>query len=146
MGEGMATPYRMPLPNRSETPATGQLFLESVYDALRAIVDRCGGPKAVAARLWTSKNPDDARKLLLDCLNPARAEKLDPEQVIHLLRMAREADYHEAKHWLDEATGYQPSAPADPEIERDRLIDTVRNAAAELRRATEALARLEGTR
>jgi hypothetical protein len=111
------------------------LFVETVYDALKGIVAALGGAKIVGARLWPEKTVDDARKRLLDCLNPERDEKLDPEQVILLLRLGREADFHVAKHWLDVETGYMPSAPADPGDEQARQVAAIENAAQQLQRA-----------
>lgn len=118
------------------------LFVESIYDALRAIVQQCGGTKTVGARLWPQKSVDDARRLLLDCLNPERHEKLDPEQVILLLRLARECDFHVAKHYLDAETGYLPSTPADPNEEQARLVHVIESAGRELSRALTALDKL----
>ena len=118
------------------------LFVESVYDALRAIVQQLGGPKIVGAQLWPAKSVDDARRQLLDCLNPDRHEKLDPEQVVHLFRLAREANFHVAKHWLDAETGYLPSTPADPTEEQARLVAEIEKAGATLQRALNTLDKL----
>lgn len=115
------------------------LFVESVYDALRAIVNHIGGPKTVGAVLWPAKSVDDGRKLLLDCLNPDRNEKLDPDQVVMLLRLAREAGFHVAKHWLDAETGYLPSTPADPQEEQARLVSVIESAGVTMQRALETL-------
>lgn len=123
----------------NHTPQQPPLFVETIYDALKAIVAALGGAKTVAARLWPEKGVDDARKRLLDCLNPERDEKLDPEQVILLLRLAREADFHVAKHWLDAETGYAPSAPLDPADEESRQVAAIENAAKELQRAMATL-------
>jgi hypothetical protein len=99
------------------------LFLEDVFDALRAAVQAAGGAKAVSCQLWPAKPADQARKDLLDCLNRDNDRKLCVEEVMAILRMAREAGYHGAKHWIDDALGYQPTLPQDPKIERDRLAD-----------------------
>jgi hypothetical protein len=118
------------------------LFVESIYDALRSIVQHCGGAKSIGARLWPQKSVDDARRQLLDCINPERSEKLDPEQMILLLRLARECEYHVAKHYLDAETGYLPSIPADPGEEQARLVQVIENAGRELNRAVTALEKL----
>lgn len=124
------------------SPLQSPLFCESIYDALRAIVDHLGGPKTVGAVLWPSKSVDDARRLLLDCLNPDRAEKLDAEQILMLFRMARECDFHAAKHFFDSATGYQASLPADPADEQAHLIRVIESAGITLQAALETLDRL----
>lgn len=119
----------------TDTSKQPPLFVETIYDALRAIVAQLGGPKTVGARLWPAKSVDDARNLLLNCLNHDRPEKLDPEQVILLLRLGREADFHVAKHWLDVETGYLPSSPADPGDEQARQVAAIESAAQQLQRA-----------
>lgn len=120
------------------------LFVESVYDALKGIVQAIGGTKAVGALLWPEKSMEDARRRLLDCLNPDRDEKFDVQQVILLLRLAREANFHLAKHWIDQETGYVPSEPADPKVEQEKLVATIERATAELHRAVDALDKLRG--
>lgn len=98
------------------------LFIEDVYEALKAAVAEAGGAKVVAARLWPHKPVDQARKELLDALNRDNPRKLDPEETLAILRMARERGYHGAKHWVDGALGYSPSAPVEPEDELGRML------------------------
>jgi hypothetical protein len=98
------------------------LFLEDIYDALRAAVQSLGGAKPVAGRLWPHKPLEQARKELLDALNRDNPRKLDAEEVIALLRMAREAGFHQAKHWIDNELGYSQSEPVEPETELAKLL------------------------
>lgn len=112
------------------------LFLEDVYEALHSAVQALGGAKVVACRLWPHKPMEQARKELLDALNRDNPRKLDAEEFLAVLRMAREAGFHQAKHWIDMELGYEPSSPADPVVQRDRLAD-------ELARAAENLAQLQ---
>lgn len=118
------------------------LFLEDVFDALKAAVQACGGAKVVAGRLWPAKPIEQARKDLLDCLNRDNDRKLCIEEALAVLRMAREAGYHQAKHWIDEELGYQPAPPADPKIERDRLADELARAADSFKNLQRAAERL----
>lgn len=118
------------------------LFLEDVFDALKAAVQAAGGAKTVAGRLWPTKPIEQARKDLLDCLNRDNDRKLCIEEALAVLAMAREAGYHGAKHWIDEAIGYQPTPPADPKIERDRLADELARAAENFKNLTKAAERL----
>jgi len=118
------------------------LFLESIYDALSAIVRHSGGMKAVGSRLWPAKSPEAAGKALADCLNPLRADTLDPEEVVHLLRIGREADFHDAKHWLDAETGYTPSEPVDADDQAIALTQRLDGLLREVRGATAALERI----
>lgn len=98
------------------------LFLEDIYDALKAAVQALGGPKVVGLKLWPHKPMEQARKELLDALNRDNPRKLDPEEVMAVLRMAREAGFHNAKHWMDVELGYAPSQPVEPEDELAKLI------------------------
>jgi hypothetical protein len=118
------------------------LFLEDVFDALRAAVQAAGGAKSVSSRLWPAKPAEQARKDLLDCLNRDNDRKLCVEEVLALLRLAREAGYDGAKHWIDDALGYQPTPPQDPKIERDRLADELARAADHFKTLTRAAERL----
>ena len=113
-----------------------QLFYEDVFDVARAAVQAAGGAKAVAGKLWPHMPIAEAQRKLLDCLNRERAEKLCIEEFIAVLRMAREAGFHQAKHWIDEATGYQPTPPSDPKVERERLAE-------EAARLTDAMKNLQ---
>lgn len=105
------------------------LFIEDVYDALRAAVQSAGGAKVVAGTLWPTKPIEQARRDLLDCLNRDNDRKFDAEEIIAVLHLAGEAGFHQAKHWLDHATGYQPAPVLDPVVQRDRLADALERAA-----------------
>ena len=118
------------------------LFVEDIYDALRSIVWHLKGPKVVGPRLWPAKEEERAANDLRDCLNRDNPRKFEPEEIIALFRMGREADFHRAKHWLDRATGYRDSEPLDPVIERNRLAESLDQAAqtfAELKQTAERL-------
>lgn len=105
------------------------LFYEDVFDVVRAMVQESGGAKVVAGKLWPTMPGGEAQRKLLDCLNRDRPEKLCIEEFLAVVRMAREAGFHQGKHWIDADTGYQPSQPCDPKIERDRLADEFARAA-----------------
>jgi hypothetical protein len=122
------------------------LFLEDVFDALRAAVQAAGGAKSVAASLWPHKPIDQARKELLDGLNRDNPRKLCIEEALAVLRMAKDAGYHGAKHWIDEELGYQPTSPQDPKVERDRLADELARAAEHFKNLQRAVERLSDQR
>lgn len=91
-----------------------QLFHECLADALREVVGACGGAKQVASQLWQEKSPDAAHRLLLDCLNEGRAERLDPDHLLMLLRLGRQAGCHAAMNWLLRDVGYEDARPVEP--------------------------------
>lgn len=96
------------------------LFHETLNDALKGIVERTGGNKAVGSRLRPSKAPEQAGRWLADCLNPNREERLDPEDFLHLLRIGREVGYHGAMAYIGQETGYR-CEPVEPMDEQAKL-------------------------
>lgn len=106
------------------------LFVESLTEALREVVRACGGSKVVGAKLWPEKAPDAAARLLQDCLNEQRSEKLSPDQVLLLTRMGRERGCHAVMAYLAQECGYASPVPVEPEDERAQLqreyIDAVK--------------------
>lgn len=97
------------------------LFFEDIYDALRFVVQSAGGAKRVGAVLYPGKSTDAAGRVLMDCLNPGRAEKLDPEQLMVLLRLGHEAGCHAAVDYLCAGAGYAKPTPINPDDERAEL-------------------------
>jgi hypothetical protein len=92
-------------------------------DALSAVVHELGGWKKVGCilRPELSDKPDIAAQWLRDCLNGEKREHLYPEQVSLLLKLARQNDFHAAKHWMDAELGYEPSKPLNPRDEAAEL-------------------------
>lgn len=96
----------------------GECF-EDINDALQAAVKALGGYKKVGPMLWPELG-ETAGNRLRDCLNAGRREKLSPEQVLLLLRKAREAGYHAAMHFVAFDTGYR-AQPVDPQSQEAEL-------------------------
>ena len=118
------------------------LFYEDVFDVARAMVQAAGGAKTVAGKLWPNMPIGEAHRALLDCLNRDRPRKLCMEEFLVVVGLAREAGFHQGKHWIDQTTGYQPTAPADPKVERDRLAENMARLADEMKNMTRAAERL----
>lgn len=110
------------------------LFHETIYDALRSVVERAGGAKAVGTKLRPSKAPDEAGRWVLDCLNTSRAERFAPDDVMHLLRIGREIGYHGAMAYIADDAGYR-CEPVEPQDEQAKLMR-------EFNESTKALARI----
>ncbi len=121
-----------------------QLFHDSWPDALREIIAACGGPKTVAARLWGEKSADAAHRLLLDCLNETRAERLDPDRLRLLLRMGREVGCHAGVNWLLRDLGYEDARPVEPDDERAQLMRAYIDATRSLKSIAERIDVLGG--
>lgn len=96
------------------------LIHEDIYEALRTCVAASGGPKRVAAVLWPEMPADKAANRLADALNVTRREILNPEQVVLLMRLGRQAGCHAGMTYLAAECGYE-AKPIEPEDERARL-------------------------
>ena len=88
------------------------LDYEDELDAAREAVRHAGGPKKVGPQMFPDKSVDAAARYLMDALNPARAERLMPSQV--LMRMSREAGFHGFATWWMRQAGYQAPVPIAP--------------------------------
>lgn len=117
-------------------------FYESPEDALRAAVQALGGSKKVGSLLWPDKSVDNASRLLMDCLNPSRAEKLDVSQVMRVLALAKEDGCHSPFAWMAGAIGYDIT-PVTRAEEVDRLTTVVEQSTKTLAAALTALERIQ---
>lgn len=116
-----------------------QLFYDNVEDALCASIQALGGAKQVASDLWPDKPVEEARNLLLNCINPGRKEKLDYTQLMWVFRQAKRAGFVAGFVWFSRACEFEAKAVA-PEQEIDRLTAVVEQSTKTL---TAALATLE---
>jgi len=97
------------------------LFCEDIYEALRTIGQAYGGSKKIGGFLWPDKPIDKAAQLWTDCLNRTRPEKLDPEQVLAVLKIGRQIGCHTGAYYIAEQCGYRFEA-VEPEDERAALM------------------------
>lgn len=105
------------------------LFCDNIYEALshdcRAIAAHAGNAKAwakeVGHMLWPEKEADEAGRLLHNCLNAERPEKLDPQQVMIVIAKAREAGSYNTLHHICDQTLFTKPAPITPEDEGAKL-------------------------
>jgi hypothetical protein len=94
---------------------------ESITDALVECVKACGGSKVVGLAMWPTKGVEGAQRHMLAALNPERAEKLSPDELLHLLRMAREKGCHVGMSFMAHQAGYSEPQPVEPQDERAQL-------------------------
>jgi hypothetical protein len=94
---------------------------ETLNDALIECVKACGGSKQVAHKLWPEKTIESAQRHLLNCLNEDKAERLAPDQVLFVLKMAREKGCHEGMNFIAATLGYTIPHPVDPKDEAAEL-------------------------
>lgn len=113
---------------------------EDIYEALRDAVRALGGAKAVGHRLRPEKAMGGVERWLLDCLNPERDHKLDPEQVVLIARWSCEVGHHGLMAFIAGSSGYtQPQ----PRALADQLVQAQQRAICAQRKAAEAAADLQ---
>lgn len=120
-------------------------IFESPEEALRAAVQHMGGAKVVGPLLWPDRAPDHAARLLLDCLNHDRAEKLAISQLMMIMRMARDRGYHAAMIYFANDCGYD-AHPVTRAEEVDRATAAVEQASKALAAGLATLERLQRTK
>lgn len=117
-------------------------FYEGPEDALRAAIQALGGAKKVGPMLWPDKSIDSASRLLLDCINPGRPEKLELTQIMRIFALAKEAGCHGPFAWFAGEIGYD-SKPITKAEEIDRLTSVVEQSSKTLAAAVAALERIQ---
>lgn len=127
-----------------------ELFVETIYEALDAIVKGTGGLKKVGSELWPSMATDKAGRELADCLNPSHVRKLDLEEVMWLLRRGRECNVHVGINFISESCGYAAPTPIDHESEKQKLqrefvdgVDRLERLADRIREQSSTVSRLD---
>lgn len=96
------------------------LFCEDIYEALRTIGQAYGGSKVIGNVLWPDKPVDKAGELWANCMNRTRQEKLDPEQVLMVLKIGREINCHVGIDFIASECNYKYET-IEPEDERARV-------------------------
>jgi len=100
---------------------TQALFHETFLSALAEVVAALHGAKTVGAALRPELGAEAAGKWLSNCLNHEHPQKLDPDQVLFILREGRKAQAHAAINYLLRESGYADAQPIEPEDERAKL-------------------------
>lgn len=117
-------------------------FYEGPEDALRAAVQALGGAKKVGPLLWPDKGVDNASRLLLDCINTSRAEKLELTQIMRIFALAKESGCHGPFAWFAGEVGYD-TKPITKAEEVDRLTTVVEQSSKTLAAALATLERIQ---
>jgi hypothetical protein len=106
--------------------------MDGINGALIECVRACGGSKQVGPLLWPEKTPEAAQRLILACLNEDRPERLSPEQLAFVLRLAKDRGCHAGMYALCDLVGYSQPTPVEP---RDEVAELQR----QFIQATEAM-------
>jgi bifunctional ADP-heptose synthase (sugar kinase/adenylyltransferase) len=116
--------------------------MDGLNQALIDCVKAAGGSAIVGKKLFPEKSPESAQRHLLDCLNEDRAARLSPEQVVLVLRLAREKGHHGGIAYILADLGYAPTVPIEPKDECAELQRQAAELMASMERVTERLARV----
>lgn len=109
-------------PNNSHTLVQLELVQETVAEVERSLVAALGGAKDVGAALYPQKSPGTAQTRVLDCVNPDRdRHQFSDEELITLLKWARQKGYHAAFYWICDEIGYAHPTPVEPDDQRAEL-------------------------
>lgn len=100
-------------------------LFEDELEAARDVVKHLGGAKKVGPMIWPDKTPDAAARHLHDCLNPHRAERLSPSQLLLLMRLGCKAGVHSLTAYMLRAAGYAPPVALAPQTEEARLVGRI---------------------
>lgn len=95
---------------------------ENLNAALIDAVKALGGSKQVGHKLWPEKTVDAAQRHLLACLNEDKPERLTPDHLMLLLRMARDKGHHTPFFYVCGNLGYSEPTPINPKDELTELI------------------------
>lgn len=96
-------------------------FFEDVDDALREAVRQLGGHKKVGPKLRPELPVEQAANWLRDCLNPDRREKLSPQQLLLVMRLAAAEGYHGLMGFMAFDAGYEKPRPVQPQDQEAEL-------------------------
>ena len=96
---------------------------ENLNQALIECVKVAGGSKIVGHKLWPEKAVDAAQRHLLACLNEDKPERLSPEHLVMLLRLARDKG---CLTGIDFILGQLSCAQAQPIEPRDEMAELQR--------------------
>ena len=122
-------------------PENLTLWFDDIYGALRGFVSFAGGSKVIGPLIFPSKG-EKAAGWLDDCLNPDRSAKLDPEELIHMLKLARDRGFHGVMEYIAEQGDYE-AKPREPKDELAALYSTYVESARDMKRLVEKIERAE---
>lgn len=85
------------------------------------------GSKVVGPMLRPELELEKAQTWLLDCLSDTRSHKLSHDQVIFILRKAKEIGYHEGMAYFCGDVGYSMPTPIEPKDESADLMRQIQD-------------------
>ena len=96
---------------------------ENLNQALIECVKVAGGSKVVGHKLWPEKAVDAAQRHLLACLNEDKPERLSPEHLLMVMRLARERGCTVGIDYMLRELSCSPAQMIEP---RDEVVELQR--------------------
>ena len=112
---------------------------EVFEDALRECIRACGGTKAVGKMLRPLKTVESAQQWVLACLNENRDEKFGADDILGILKAARDRGCHVGMAFLCARLSYAPPQPVKPADESDELKRQFLKAAAQMQKLSDRI-------
>jgi hypothetical protein len=128
--------------HESGNAVQGALFHDSVADAIGTAIQVLGGAKKVGGLLWPVDPVSRAEARVRACLNPDRAEKFSPDEVIHIAQLARQEGDHSIMNYLAQRLGYSVT-PIEPRDQLAELQHEYIEAARTIQRIAERIERVQ---
>ena len=124
------------------------LMHDAFEDALKEVIQACGGPKAIGREMRPELPVEQAAGWVRDCLNPEKRDKFSMQHVRFILRRGRDVGAH-AGRWfagrkLARDAGYSDPSPLDPEDEVVRMQREFVEATKQLSRLADRIAKIQG--
>jgi hypothetical protein len=98
-----------------------ELVHEESLDLLKSLVAALGGAKQVGPRLYPTKTDEAAARAVYDRLDANRDHVFEFDEILTLLRWAREAGAHFGFYWICDQLLYSHPAPVNPEDARAEI-------------------------
>lgn len=117
------------------------LWFDDIYSALRGFVSFSGGSKSIGPLVFPKKG-EKAAAWLDDCLNADRSAKLDPEELVHMLKLARERGFHGVMQYIGNEADYNVTS-REPKDELAALYTQYVDCAKEMKKLHERIERTE---
>lgn len=113
------------------------LWHDTIYDAMSGAVLAAGGPKKVSARLWPTLDTSSATSRLRGCLSPDHAQKMCPEELLMLAKLARDGGDNSIMEFLARELGCEVKALQPAEAKKRAKKARVSALLSELARLSE---------
>jgi len=118
------------------------LFFDSLFDAIGADIAAAGGFKVVAGKLWPAESIATSAARLRNSINPEQPQKLCPDEVLQIKRLAYEVGSTATVDYEAVQLGYQ-AIWIDPKDQAEELRRETRDLLAQVLRNQERLDRAE---